>query len=367
MAWVKDRFGKWRWVGTGPPVGSPPQTPPPPTPTTPTTPPPTSGGGGGGGGFGGADAGFELPDWLKEWFKQSGQYNIPLSTEMLLWGQVGEPSAAGQRAQELFTPERYMQEFGIEMEEHLSYGKYPTGRYLYGGSVWPQGMTPRDIIAYSSGYRDWKKQMTERLGVGAGARQSGFLPDKGAYMAELQGTLTEYAAQLGVNREAFEANLAGRGISGAGQATETRYRDVTAPVMRAGGQAVRQSFLDYLQAYQRGSIAAEGFRQQSISRLTGTELAVGQMEQTTRAQNLNRLLQAHLGEGQLDLGFKGLDLQASIARREFSFRAYENKLKKWMFEEEMRQRERERESNWWSDFFGNLFEAGGTYAAAKGL
>lgn len=350
-----------------------------------------------------AAAGFELPEQLQQQLRQGvTPYEMPLSLEMLLYGggMAGQWDIAwgalppldprvgykGRTAEsmgipqeipgswwrnqlranpqlealvnQLFTPQQFAKQKGIKIGA--------TGGFTYEGIKWSggRGKDAYATIAQHPDYYEWKKQMGVALARSAGRARSGFLPDKAAYMGELQGTLEEYAAQLGIRREAFQTDVAGRGIGPGGAGTSPYYQDVVAPVMRAGAQAVRGSFLDYLKAYQQGSIAAEGFRQQDISRLTGTELAVGQMEQTTRSQNLNRLLEGYLGQGQLDLGFQNLALESRVANKEFAFRSYENKLKVWMFREEMRQRERESQRSFWGDFFGDLFEAGGKAAGA---
>lgn len=326
--------------------------------TTPTV--PTGGGISGGGGD--QNIGFELPEWLLKRLRQGvTEYETPLALQMLQWqgaleGQT-DPFMMQQAAESMFTPQQFLAEDS----------RWP--RYFKRRN--PRGPGSMGNVAGSEEYNQWLAEKTAQVrpgieGGAPGGRAGGFLPEMDPYMEELQGTLDEFAAQLGVSEEAFEANLAQRGISGAGQATEARFRDVTAPVMRAGAQATRQAFLDYLQTYQRGSIAAEGFRQQDIGRLTGTELAVGEMAQTTGSQNLSRLLQGYMEQGRLDLGFENLALQSRVAGREFAFRAYENKIRLWMFQEEMAQRERENKRNMWSTIFGGMAEAGTTYLLGGG-
>lgn len=107
---------------------------------------------------------------------------------------------------------------------------------------------------------------------------TGFLPDKGAYDASLRANIDEIMAGMPVQSEAFEADLASRGIHGAGEAPKFKYQGVYAPIARAATSAAAQSELGYAQAYQRGSIAAEQMRQQMLGYLlqyhqTNTELA----------------------------------------------------------------------------------------------
>jgi len=223
-------------------------------------------------------------------------------------------------------------------------------------------MTPEEFISSLTPYQQWRQQQTQQFTSGAGDRQSGFLPDKEAYMAELQGTLTDFAAELGIRKEAFQTDVAGRGIGPGGAGTSPYYQDVVAPVMRAGGQAVRGSFLDYLKAYQQGSMFQEGVRQESISRLTST----GMQAETIRSANKDLMLRGYLGEAQTQLGYEELNQQQRQFGVQMAQRAYETKMEWYMHQLELQQRERESRRKFWGNFFGGLFsgagEVGGAYA-----
>lgn len=96
---------------------------------------------------------------------------------------------------------------------------------------------------------------------------TGFLPNKGAYDESLRADIDEIMAGLPVGSEAFESDLASRGIRGSGEAVGAKYRDVYAPIARAATSAAAQSNLGYAQAYQSGSIAAENLRQNTLQML----------------------------------------------------------------------------------------------------
>ena len=96
---------------------------------------------------------------------------------------------------------------------------------------------------------------------------TGFLPDKGAYDESLRANIDEIMAGLPVGSEAFETDLASRGIRGSGEAAKYKYGQVYAPIARAATSAAAQSNLGYAQAFQSGNIAAEQLRQQTLQML----------------------------------------------------------------------------------------------------
>lgn len=336
---------------------------------------PTVGGGGQVGGYGQPSyssgqrrtpPSFNLPPEFQNMLTQGGQYEIPWDQQMLLAQQAyagADPGQIQTFANQTFTPQRWAQLQGIDLSPE-TYAAQGNRIRMPGGQGYqriPAHMTPEEFISSLTPFRQWRQQQTQQFTSGAGARQSGFLPDKEAYMADLQGTLTDFAAELGIRREAFETDVAGRGVGPGGAGVSPYYQDVVAPVMRAGGQAVRGSFLDYLKAYQQGSMFQEGIRQESISRLTSTSMQA----ETIRSANRDLMLRSYLGEGQTQLGYEELNQQQRQFGVQMSFRAYENKLKAWMFREEMAQRQRESTRNFWGNFFGDIFGAAGTYFGAK--
>ena len=349
-------------------------------------PPPTGGGGGKGGGD--QAAGYNLPPGA--FAPGEPLYGgLPAWQQRMLAEQVFRLGGMSYETIDLYGREHYgamayIREKGIRIPDTSGYGITPSGYRPTGreGTI--------NKVLGSTAYRGWRDQNMARLmataglpgrtdqeqrmvatsieqGYGAGGRTSGFVPSQEPYMSALEGTLEEFAATLGVGREAFESNLAARGVGGAGQAPGAYYRDVAAPVVRAGGQAVRESYLDYLNAYQRGSIAQEQLSQQAAGAVTGAEFQTQQIRRGQEATNLNRLLQAYLGQGRIQLGFAGLAQEQKQFGVEMAFRSYENKLRWQMFQMELQQRESESRSNFWSDLFGGLFDIGTSYLLYKGM
>lgn len=88
------------------------------------------------------------------------------------------------------------------------------------------------------------------------ARETGFLPDEAAYEAQIQADIEDVMSQLPIGEEAFMAQIASQGIYGAGELTKNLYRDVYAPLARAGTGAAVRGRLGYAQAYQQGQFQA---------------------------------------------------------------------------------------------------------------
>lgn len=127
-----------------------------------------------------------------------------------------------------------------------------------------------------------------------GDSMSGFLPDKGVFDASLQAKLDEFGAQLGINQEAFNTDLASRGIYSAGEAPKFLYQDVMAPIYRAGASATAQSQLEYSKMYQQGRFGQEDLR-----------FRVKSAEEQTKLQYQQLLMQALLGKQQSTQGIIG--------------------------------------------------------------
>lgn len=343
----------------------------------------TGGGGGGGAGGGGGGGGgarrtppnFNLPPGFQDMLTRGGQYEIPWDQQLLLAQQAYagvDPGQIQTFANQMFTPQRWAQLQGIDispatlraqrgrirMPGGMGYNKIPGFSSAWSDSDMARAAT--EFISSFTPYHKWQQQQTQQFTSGVGGRQSGFLPDKEAYMSELEGTLTDFAAQLGIREEAFQTDVAGRGIGPGGAGTSPYYQDVVAPVMRAGAQAVRGSFLDYLKAYQQGSMFQETIRQESISRLTST----GMQAETIRSANRDLMLRSYLGEAQTQLGYEQLNQQQRQFGVAMSMRSYENKMEWYMHQYELQQRERESERAFWSKFFGDIFGAAGYAAGA---
>ena len=96
-----------------------------------------------------------------------------------------------------------------------------------------------------------------------------FAPDRAGFEQRTQLQQEEIFRQYGVSAEGFEADLARRGIRGAGQAPGARYRDVVAPAVGAAQRAQVSGELGFAQMQQQGQIAAEQIRTQILASLGG--------------------------------------------------------------------------------------------------
>jgi len=98
-------------------------------------------------------------------------------------------------------------------------------------------------------------------------RTSGFMPDEGDYDAAIEADINDIMSQLPMGMESFNADLASRGIYGAGEAPKRMYSDVIAPVARQASNAAVQGRLKYAQSYQQGRMAEENQRMQYLEYL----------------------------------------------------------------------------------------------------
>lgn len=131
---------------------------------------------------------------------------------------------------------------------------------LFGGGGGTEGAAPQWLI-------DMLKQEA------GGGVQGAFLPDKRAYQAQLQTQLSQIMGQLPVGMEQFSSQAAARGVFGAGEGMTSLYRDVVNPIFQTAAATTAQSNLGYAQAYQQGSMQAEGFRQNALQMLVQATLA----------------------------------------------------------------------------------------------
>ena len=108
-------------------------------------------------------------------------------------------------------------------------------------------------------------QQGKRLASASAQRENfeGFVPDRSAFDAQIQAQLDQYLAQLPVAQNQFNADLASRGIFGAGEAPKFLYSDVYAPIARAGAQAITQSNVQFEQLSQQGRITQAQLQQQA--------------------------------------------------------------------------------------------------------
>lgn len=94
-----------------------------------------------------------------------------------------------------------------------------------------------------------------------------FSVDRAGFETRTQLQQEEIFRQYGVSAEGFEADLARRGIRGAGQAPGAKYRDVVAPAVGAAQRAQVQGELGFAELQQRGMISAEQIRANILASL----------------------------------------------------------------------------------------------------
>jgi len=92
-------------------------------------------------------------------------------------------------------------------------------------------------------------------------RYTGFMPNQQVFEDDLRASLAGIGAQLPYAQEAFNADLASRGLYSAGEAPKYMYKDVVAPITREMTSAVTRSKLAYAQQFQQGRMAEEQMRQ----------------------------------------------------------------------------------------------------------
>lgn len=76
-------------------------------------------------------------------------------------------------------------------------------------------------------------------------RASAYLPDEATYMSGIQSQIDEILAGIPVGQEAFNTDLASRGIFRSGEAPKELYRNVYAPIARAATGAAVQGRIGY--------------------------------------------------------------------------------------------------------------------------
>ena len=96
---------------------------------------------------------------------------------------------------------------------------------------------------------------------------AGFLPDDEAFERSYWGKVNETMSRLPVAKEAFNAELASRGLHGAGEAPKYMYSDVYAPVARSVAGVAAETGLARAEMRQRGAIATQQLRAQTYDTL----------------------------------------------------------------------------------------------------
>jgi len=107
---------------------------------------------------------------------------------------------------------------------------------------------------------------------------TGFMPDRGLFDAYIQAQMDAAMGRLPFNEEAFNANLASRGLFTAGEAPKYLYSDVYAPVASAIAQATTQGNLQFAGMQQQGAIAGESAMNNRVGMYINWLLAQQQLQ-----------------------------------------------------------------------------------------
>lgn len=120
-------------------------------------------------------------------------------------------------------------------------------------------------------------------------RETGFVPDEGAFNENIELQVEGIFAQAGVNREALEAEFSSRNVNRSPGAIEALIRQVSAPAIRAAGSAVVQGKL----GFQQFQLQAKTSQNQILNQLY--QILAGLSKRTVTGPN-------QLGAGVADLG-----------------------------------------------------------------
>jgi hypothetical protein len=121
-----------------------------------------------------------------------------------------------------------------------------------------------------------------------GQRMNMTIPSEAAWSANSNAQIADIMAQLPVGREAFNADLASRGLSSSGEATKNLYSSVYAPIGRAAATVGSQNMLGYQSMKMQAEQQNQQAMMQALQMLVG-----GQAGSSTGTQQLFDLL----GEG----------------------------------------------------------------------
>lgn len=123
-----------------------------------------------------------------------------------------------------------------------------------------------------------------------------FAPDVKAWQDVMKADVGQIMSSLPMSMEAFNADLASRGIYGSGEAPKHMYQDVVAPVARAATGATARFNLGLEESRQRGVVAEAQIRQQGLRDLLNA--IISKEEYTTSWTELLFSLGGNiLGEG----------------------------------------------------------------------
>lgn len=119
----------------------------------------------------------------------------------------------------------------------------------------------------------------------------GFAPDRSTFTSSMNAEVENIMRKMGINKDAFRAESASRGIHGSGEAMGAMYSSVVAPAVGEATAATGRTMIQYEGLEQRGEIAAASLRGQNLDRLMGyqganlsSQMAGYQMDQMGQQQ-----------------------------------------------------------------------------------
>lgn len=94
-----------------------------------------------------------------------------------------------------------------------------------------------------------------------------FIPDKAAWTNQTNANVADVLSQLPVGQDAFNGQLASRGLFTSGEGAKHLYSDVYAPIQRGANAAYAQGQMGYEQARQSGAGTAASLHQNALQML----------------------------------------------------------------------------------------------------
>lgn len=127
----------------------------------------------------------------------------------------------------------------------ITTGMLVAGASLLGGQLLSSGEGSKQVPRK---YRDYFQRKADEFDTNA------FIPDEGAFTAKAQSDVDRIMSQYGYSQEAFNADLASRGIFGSGEAPGYLAREVRAPFIREALGATTQAQKEYEYLAQSGGL-----------------------------------------------------------------------------------------------------------------
>jgi len=119
----------------------------------------------------------------------------------------------------------------------------------------------------------------------------GFAPDKSVFTSSLNAQVGQIMTDMAIQKDAFNAEAASRGIHGSGEAMGAMYSSVVAPAVGRAAAATGQTMMQYEGLQMQGEIAAANLQGRNLDRLLsfyttnlGAQMADYQMDRAGQQQ-----------------------------------------------------------------------------------